>query len=225
MENYEEFLEKVSSLGFIKRGLGLGYTEYYINEDNTLNKGSLYDLNSLNLSYDIRKDGNTIVFVCVNSGAKSQNYIFQEAYEKIENEFKEKLAFKAFNSHLFKEVETPKEVTELLNKNTDIFDHMVSIENNIEFENKPVNERLEYKFSDRLYELHNLSFYNLLENSRNINILNTYKAFIKTNFGIILYNNKIPKDLPPPKEYNVIEYLKVVAAYQLLLEKGIIKEY
>lgn len=56
MDSYKEFLEKISSLGFKRRELDLGYIELHMNEDNTINKGSIYDLNSLNLSYDIIKE-------------------------------------------------------------------------------------------------------------------------------------------------------------------------
>lgn len=222
MENFQELREKIKGLGFKEvsfETFGIATQKNNIFE---------YIMESLNILFTIsekREDifGKSVVFYVENSEFPIGEYSLQEAYEKIENEFKEKLTFKAFNSHLFKEVETPKGVTEPLNKNSEISNLMVCIENNTKLISKPITQEGE-SFTENLSKLHKLAFYNIGEDSRNKAILNSYIVFIRDTFGINLQNNKVPKDFSPPREGYTLNYLKVVAAYQLLLEKGVIKE-
>ena len=223
METFDQLIEKINILGFTTHNYKVEFIENtnwyrFPNEHNT----TLISMESLNIKFWLVKGDNYVLFIYPNSGAKSKEYTFEQAYERIKKDFEDKLTFKAFNSHLFKEVEVPKEVKELLERNNIIFNLMVSIENLSRRMEKPIY--YEEELAEKLFELHNSIFYNDLEDKRNFQIFESYKYFIQKIFGIKIRNNKTPEKLHLPSEGYTLRYLETVSAYQLLIHKGIIQE-
>lgn len=226
MESFEELIEKIKILGFTTYNSKietLENTNWYLFPNG--HNATFISMESLNMEYRLIKVeciSKYVLFICPNSGAKSKSYTFEQAYDRIKKDFEDKLLFKAFNSHLFKEVETPKEVNDLLNKNTVIFNLIVSIENLSKQMEKPIY--YEGDIREKLYELHNMVFYSDLEDKRNFQAFESYKYFIRQLFGIKIRSNKTPEKLYPPSEGYTLRYLETVSAYQLLIYEGIIKE-
>ena len=221
METFDQLIEKINILGFTTYNSKIEFIEsmswYRFPNGHT---ATFISMKSLNIEFRLVKGGDYVLFICPNSGAKSKSYTFEQAYERIKKDFEDRLLFKAFNSHLFKEVETPKKIQELFDENNKIFELMVCIE-----KTKKENENDRYRgingfISKSLYDLHNTCFYE--EDSPK---LKTYLLFLKDIMNIRIINNKdVPATLENIVEGNMVKYLTLLSAYQLLIDSNIIEE-
>ena len=225
METFEQLLEKIEILGFTTYNSKietLENTNWYLFPNG--HNATFISMESLNMEYRLIKVEHIskyVLFICPNSGAKSKSYTFEQAYERIKKDFEDRLLFKAFNSHLFKEVKTPKKVQELFDENNKIFELMVCIE-----KTKKENENDGYRgingfISKSLYDLHNTCFYEEEDSPK----LKTYLLFLKDIMNIRIINNKdVPATLENIVEGNMVKYLTLLSAYQLLIDSNIIEE-
>lgn len=228
METFEQLLEKTEILGFTTYNSKietLENTNWYLFPNG--HNATFASMESLNIEYRLVKENNHILFICPNSGAKSKNYTFEQAYERIEKEFKDKLVFKAFNNHLFKEVEITKEVKDLIKMNNDIFYLMENINKELlRCKGSEISWQRSEFLSELLYKLHEISFVEEFEtvNGNYYPIPKNYVRFLAKNLGIRITSNRVPKKLEKPDRRNMVAYLKLVSAYQLLIDSNIIEE-
>ena len=223
MESFEELVEKIKILGFTTYNSKietLENTNWYLFPNG--HNATFISMESLNMEYRLIKVEHIskyVLFICPNSGAKSKSYTFEQAYERIKKDFEDRLLFKAFNSHLFKEVETPKKIQELFDENNEIFELMQRIE-----KTKKENENDGYRgingfISKSLYDLHNTCFYEEEDSPK----LKTYLLFLKDIMNIKIVNNKdVPTTLENIIEGNMVKYLTLLSAYQMLLVEKVL---
>ena len=227
MESFEQLIDKIEILGFTTYNSKietLENTNWYLFPNG--HNATFISMESLNMKYRLVKENNHVLFICPNSGAKSKNYTFEKAYEKIKKDFEDKLTFKAFNNHLFKELETPKETQELFDKNHESFNLTFEIK---EIVRKCKNEN--YLLDDHtlinynLRELHKLSFYEeFQESDGNLKpVGNNYFKLLNEVLGIHIPSNIIPKELEDINKNNMLKYLKMVDSYFSLIRVGVIK--
>ena len=228
METFEQLIEKIKSLGFTTYNSKIEFIENmswyrFPNGHNA----TFISMESLNIEIRLVKAEDYVLFICPNSGAKSKNYTFEQAYERIRKDFEDKLTFKTFNRHLFKELETPKEIQELFDKNNEIFNLMTDIDKALlRCKSSEISWQRDEFLSELLYKLHKLSF---IENFKRSNgeyypIPKNYVFFLAKNLGIRITSNKVSKGLEKPDRRNMVDYLKLVSAYQLLIDSNIIEE-
>ena len=223
METFEQLREKIEILGFTtydSKIETLENTNWYLFPNG--HNATFISMESLNMEYRLIKVEHIskyVLFICPNSGAKSKSYTFEQAYERIKKDFEDRLLFKAFNSHLFKEVETPKKIQELFDENNEIFELMQRIE-----KTKKENENDGYRgingfISKSLYDLHNTCFYEEEDSPK----LKTYLLFLKDIMNIKIVNNKdVPTTLENIIEGNMVKYLTLLSAYQMLLVEKVL---
>ena len=220
MEIFEQLIEKIKILGFTVYNSKVEFIEnmsWHMFPNG--HEATFVSMESLNIEYRLVKEHNYVLFIYPNSGAKSKNYTFEQAYDIIKKDFEDKLIFKAFNSHLFKEVEMPKKIQELFDKNNEIFELMVRIE-----KTKKENENDGYRgingfISKSLYDLHKTCFYEEEGSPK----LKTYLLFLKDIMNIKIINNKdVPTTLENIAEGNMVKYLTLLSAYQMLLGEKIL---
>ena len=228
MESFEELIEKIKILGFTTYNSKietLENTNWYLFPNG--HNATFISMESLNMEYRLIKGGDYVLFICPNSGAKSKNYTFEKAYERIKKDFEDKLTFKAFNSHQFKELETPKEIQELFDKNNEIFNLMTDIDKALlRCKSSEISWQRDEFLSELLYKLHEISFVEEFEmaNGQYYHIPKNYVRFLGKSLGIRITSNKVPKGLEKPDRRNMVDYLKLVSAYQLLIDSNIIEE-
>ena len=228
METFEQLLEKIEILGFTTYNSKietLENTNWYLFPNG--HNATFISMESLNMEYRLVKENNHILFICPNSGAKSKSYTFEQAYDRIKKDFEDKLIFKAFNSHLFKEVETPKKIQKLFDENNEIFNLMEGINKELSrCKGSDISWQRSEFLSELLYKLHEISFVEEFEmaNGQYYHIPKNYVWFLGKSLGIRITSNKVPKGLEKPDRRNMVDYLKLVSAYQLLIDSNIIEE-
>ena len=231
MESFEELIEKIKILGFTTYNSKietLENTNWYLFPNG--HNATFISMESLNMEYRLIKVEHIskyVLFICPNSGAKSKSYTFEQAYERIKKDFEDRLLFKAFNSHLFKEVETPKKIQELFDENNETFNLMTDIDKALlRCKSSEISWQRDEFLSELLYKLHEISFVEEFEmaNGEYYPIPKNYVFFLAKNLGIRITSNKVPKGLEKPDRRNMVDYLKLVSAYQLLIDSNIIEE-
>ena len=63
-----------------------------------------------------------------------------------------------------------------------------------------------------------------MANGQYYHIPKNYVRFLGKSLGIRITSNKVPKGLEKPDRRNMVDYLKLVSAYQLLIDSNIIEE-
>ena len=228
MEIFEQLIEKIKILGFTVYNSKVEFIEnmsWHMFPNG--HEATFVSMESLNIEYRLVKEDNYVLFIYPNSGAKSKSYTFEQAYDIIKKDFEDKLIFKAFNSHLFKEVEIPKKIQELFDKNNEIFELMENINKEIlRCKGSEISWQRSEFLSELLYKLHEISFVEEFEtvNGNYYPIPKNYVRFLAKNLGIRITSNKVPKGLEKSDRRNMYTYLKLVSAYQLLIDSKIIEE-
>lgn len=231
MESFEELVEKIKILGFTTYNSKietLENTNWYLFPNG--HNATFISMESLNMEYRLIKVEHIskyVLFICPNSGAKSKSYTFEQAYDRIKKDFEDKLIFKAFNSHLFKEVETPKKIQKLFDENNEIFNLMEGINKELSrCKGSDISWQRSEFLSELLYKLHEISFVEEFEmaNGEYYPIPKNYVFFLAKNLGIRITSNKVSKSLEKSDRRNMVTYLKLVSAYQLLIDSNIIEE-
>ena len=124
-------------------------------------------------------------------------------------------------------METPKKVQELFDENNETFNSMTDIDKALlRCKSSEISWQRDEFLSELLYKLHEISFVEEFEmaNGEYYPIPKNYVFFLAKNLGIRITSNKVPKGLEKPHRRNMVNYLKLVSAYQLLIDSNIIEE-